>query len=171
MFSYCPFCSLFLSVPHCLCLPGLCLCLTISASLSVTHYLLSLSLTRHLLVISLPLSVSDSFTTSVSSPGLARPLGHGVTGRQGALRLFSALAGRGPSWAAVQESSSCPAPATRHSRWPLLPAHSVPSREHWGWVGWEWRVPVRLQLQDSPSWWPCSPPLLPPDASPPYFGA
>lgn len=123
LFSHCPFCSMFLSLSHCLWL-----WLTISASLSLTLCFVSVSETSQ------SLSVSDSLSISVSSPGLARPLGHGVTGRQGTLCLFSALAGRGPSWDAVQESSSCPAPATRHSHWPL-PAHSVPSREPWGWGG------------------------------------
>lgn len=117
LFSHCPFCSLFLSVPHCLCLPGLCLCLTISASLSVTHFFVSVSGSPSLLVISLPLSVSDSFTPSVSSPGLARPLGHGVTGRQGALRLFSR-----PCWQGAQLgccSGILQLPGSSHQAQPL----------------------------------------------------
>lgn len=59
-------------------------------------------------------------------PALARPgPGHGVTGRQDACCLFSALTGRGPSQAAVQESSSRPAPATRHKLPPASPPQHI----------------------------------------------
>lgn len=109
-----------------------CCSLTVSVFLSL-HLCFS-----HYLCLSLSLYLSQSLTLSQSlSPAPARPSpGHGVTGRQGACCLFSALVGGRPSRAAVQESSSRPAPATRPSRHqPPLPAHSVPSRECWGGVG------------------------------------
>ena len=142
--------SFCLCFSHHLCLPHLrltllshCLlgCFSVTVSrilyllLSLTYHLcISVSLAHHLSW-SPSLRLSQSLTLSLSlSPALAGPsLGHRVTGRQGACCLFSTLTGSKPSRAAVQESSSRPAPATRLSHHqPLLPAHSVLSRECWG---------------------------------------
>lgn len=88
-FAHCLCLSLFLSplslsLVHHLCISlslSLCLCLSLTISLDISQ----------------ALSVSDTFSNSVSSPGLARPLGHRVTGRQGALGLFSC-----PPWQGAQ---------------------------------------------------------------------
>lgn len=128
-----------------------------------------LCLTYHLC-----LSPALALLPSLSGPGCAKPRAW-VTGRQGACCLFSALTGSRPSRAAVQESSSCSAPATRPSH--HQPLHRPPPPRHilsragstgGGRAGGH--VPARLQLQDSPSWWPCSPPVLAPNASPPCSG-
>lgn len=101
-------------------------CLSLSLSPPVSG-----SLSLHVCFL---ITISPSLSVSVSYPGQAGPgMGCGVTGRQGSCHLFSCPHWQGASWAAVQEFSGHPAPVTRHrSHRPLLPAHSVLSRKHWG---------------------------------------